>query len=147
MSKTRNYIHIVFGTKYRTKAIARDRKARLYQYITNTIKNKKCEMISINGIDNHIHLLINLHPTIALADMVKAIKQSSSKWISDIHWLPLFEGWASEYYACSVSPSHVESVIEYIKNQEVHHSSKDYTTELTSFVTKMGMTLYEDDLT
>ena len=94
---------------------------------------------------DHIHMLINLHATVSLADMVKSVKQSSSKWISETNYLPLFEGWGSEYYACSVSPSHVEAVKTYISNQEVNHGMKDYKDEVTDFVGKMGLALYKDE--
>lgn len=144
MSYTRSYFHIVFGTKRRIPCIAKDRKSRLYAYIINIIKNHQSELIAINGMEQHIHILLDLHPNVALATMVKTIKQFSSKWISESFILPLFEGWAPEYYACSVSPSHVEAVKSYIDNQESHHSQKTYENEVKDFVDKMGMSLYED---
>ena len=145
MSYTRNYLHIVFGTKYRIRAISPDKKERLYKYMAKTIHNKKCELININGIENHIHLLINLHPSVSLADLVKSIKVASSRLITETHYLPLFEGWATEYYACSVSPSHLKFINEYIDCQEVHHKEKGYEDEMNRFVKKMGMDLYRDE--
>ena len=145
MSKTRCYFHIVFGTKYRNKAIDLDRRERLYTYISKIIENKKSRLIKINGIQDHIHVLVDLHPSIALSDLVKSIKQSTSKRISETHYLPLFEGWASEYYASSVSPSHVEAVKEYIEKQTEHHLEKGYELEIREFVTKMGLELYNDE--
>ena len=97
-------------------------------------------------MEEHTHILIDLHPTVALADLVKVVKQSSSKWISETNYLPLFEGWASEYFACSVSPSHLEGVRRYIENQESHHDGKQYFSEMEDFVGKMGMVMYRDDL-
>ena len=144
MSYTRSYFHIVFGTKYHIKCISRDRKSRLYAYITNSIKNKKSSRIAINGMEEHVHILVDLHPTVSLADLVKTIKQTSSRWLTETFLLPLFEGWSSEYYACSVSPSHVKAIEEYIANQEIHHSQKEYKNEMKDFVEKMGMTLYQD---
>ena len=146
MSKTRNYLHIVFGTKYRKNVILLDRKERLYRYITGTVKNKNSEIIAINGVENHIHILLNLHPTVSLSEIVKSIKQSSSKRISETNYLPMFEGWANEYFACSVSPSHVEAVKNYIMNQEIHHHGRDYKEEVQDFVLKMGLTLYKDEI-
>ena len=146
MSKTCSYFHIVFGTKFRGKTIPADRKERLYKYIISIVKNKRSSLIKINGIENHIHILLNLHPTVALADMVRDIKSNSSKMIQATFLLPLFEGWAKEYFACSVSPSHVGAVKDYIENQESHHITKEYDKEIEDFVTKMGMSLYVDDL-
>lgn len=146
MSKTRNYLHIVFGTKYHQKTIPLNKKDKLYTYIAGIIKNKKSTPIAINGMENHIHLLIDLHPTIALADMIKDIKVSSSKMLQHTFLFPLYEGWASEYFACSVSPSHTDKVKEYIENQEVHHNGREYKTEMEEFVKKIGFVLYNDDL-
>ena len=146
MSKTICYHHIVFGTKSRGRTISREKKEKLYSFITKIIQNKKSDLIAINGMEDHIHILLNLHPSVALADMVKAIKQSSSRKITETFYLPLFEGWASEYYACSVSPSHLEAVKSYIRKQEDHHKEKEYTHEIKSFVSKMGLTLYRDEV-
>ena len=145
MSYTRSYFHIVFGTKFRARTIFPDRKSRVYAYISNIISGKKSTKIAINGMGDHIHILLDLHPTVALADIVKSIKQSSSKWINANMILPMFEGWGSEYYASSVSPSHVDAVKEYIDNQETHHLGKDYEQEMADFVRKMGMQKYEDE--
>ena len=95
-------------------------------------------------MEEHVHILINLHSTVALADLVKAVKQSSSKWISEKNIFPYYEGWASEYYACSVSPAHVEAIKTYIDNQQEHHSHHNFNEERERFVTKMGLTLYKD---
>ncbi|MCH5225363.1 MAG: IS200/IS605 family transposase [Muribaculaceae bacterium] len=146
MSKTRNYLHIVFGTKYRQRTITLTGREKLYSYISGIIKNKKSTLISINGIEDHVHILLNLHPTIALADMVRDIKSEATKMIIETKCFPMYEGWASEYFASSVSPSHVESVKAYIDNQEEHHKSKGYEEEVKGFLQKMGMTLYTDDL-
>lgn len=146
MSYTRSYHHIVFGTKYRNKCLLTDSKERIYSYITQIIKNTKSIKVEINGIEDHLHILIDLHPTVALAEIVRAIKQSSSKWIRDNQILPKFEGWASEYYACSVSPAHVEAIKNYINNQEEHHKHKGYEVEIREFVRKMGMVLYKDEV-
>ena len=146
MSKTRNYLHIVFGTKYHQRTILQDKKDNLYAFIGGIIKNKKSESIAINGMENHIHILIDLHPTVALADLVRDIKVSSSKMLQRTFMFPNYGGWASEYFACSVSPSHTDKVKEYINNQELHHGKKEYGAEMEEFVRKLGFTLYKDDL-
>lgn len=146
MSKTRCYHHIVFSTKYRQKSISFDRRNRLYSYINKIIQNRKSTLIMINGMEEHIHMLVDLHPSEALADLVKTVKQSTSRRISETNFFPLFGGWAPEYYACTVSPSHVEPVKNYIQNQESHHIENEFGKELADFVTKMGLTLYKDEI-
>ena len=147
MSYTRSYFHIVFSTKKRQRTIPLDRRERINQYISGVIKNKNCEPIKVNGIEDHIHILLNLHPTVALADIVRLIKQSSSKMITQTFCCPMWEGWESEYFASSVSPSHVEKVKEYIIQQEEHHKGKDFGSEAEEFVRKMGMEMYRDGST
>ena len=145
MSRTRNYLHIVFGTKYRENTIQMDRRSRLYGYITKIVQNKKSDLLIINGVGDHVHLLIDLHSTVSLSEMVQAVKQSSSKWIRENMVFPMFEGWSSEYYACSVSPSHIGGIRQYISGQELHHGMKDFREEVNDFVTKMGLSLYKDE--
>lgn len=81
MSKTNSYFHIVINTYCRKMTITEERKKELYAYILGILNNKKCKLIRINGIGNHVHILLNLNPTIALSDIVKTIKQSSSLWM------------------------------------------------------------------
>lgn len=146
MSYVCNYLHIVFSTKHRAKTISMQYREKLYSYITNIVKKQKSEMIRINGMEDHVHLLINLHSTVALADIVKHVKQSSSIFLREkcFNLFPMYEGWESEYYASSVSPAHVEKIKEYIINQENHHIGKEFKDEIKGFVGKMGMSLYED---
>lgn len=144
MSYTRSYHHIVFGTRFRIPCLWRDRKPRLYEYIKNVAKNKKCDIRKINGIEDHVHILVDIHPTVSLSDFVKTIKQASSRWISEVFLFPNYEGWSKEYFACSVSPSHLPAVETYIDNQETHHTSNKYEDEMATFVEKMGMVIYKD---
>ena len=146
MSKTCNYLHIVFGTKCRKPTIELSGREKLYSYIAGIIKNKKSRVISINGIDDHVHILLDLHPTVSLSSIVRDIKANSSKMIQETFCFPYFEGWASEYFASSVSPAHVEPVEEYILQQESHHGVKNYEEEMRDFLSRFGYSLYEDDL-
>ncbi|MDE6395855.1 MAG: IS200/IS605 family transposase [Muribaculaceae bacterium] len=84
MSKTRLIHHIVFATKHRKPAINKENKRKLYAYIYGIITNHKCFLLRINGIEDHIHILVDLHPTVAVANLVKEIKQYSSHWIKNL---------------------------------------------------------------
>ena len=79
---------------------------------------------------DHVHLLIDLNPTVALSDLMKQIKQTSAMWMKSSPYFSLFEAWNEGYYASSVSPSDVDACVEYIKNQEDHHGGKGLIEEL-----------------
>ena len=130
MSKTNILIHAVFTTKHRYQTIPLLHKRKLYEYIHGIIKAKNCRTIRINGMSDHIHILFDLHPTVAVADLIKNIKQSSTTWMKSSLYFSLFEGWNEGYYASSISPSDKDSCIEYIKSQEMHHGGQMLLDEL-----------------
>ena len=130
MSKTQILLHIVFTTKNRLQTIPLLHKRELYRYIHGVIRNYNCHTLRINGMTEHVHILLDLNPTVALADLVKIIKQSSSIWMKTNPYFNLFEGWNSGYYASSISPGDKNDCIDYIKNQEEHHGGKGLLEEL-----------------
>ena len=97
MSKTQILLHIVFTTKYRLQTIPLLHKRELYRYIYGIIRNYHCHTLRINGMTEHVHILLDLNPTVALADLVKKIKQSSSVWMKINPYFNLFEGWNTGY--------------------------------------------------
>jgi putative transposase len=84
--------HIIFSTKNRIPAINQDHKTELYKYIWGIIKNKNCILYQINGSNNHIHILSDLHPSVSLANFVKDIKVATSLWMKESGGFPEFEG-------------------------------------------------------
>jgi len=84
--------HIVFRTKGSEKTINHEHRVDLYQYFWGIVKNKKCVLFRINGMEDHIHILSDLHPSVALADYIRDIKVSSSKWIKNSGLFPDFNG-------------------------------------------------------
>jgi putative transposase len=74
--------HLVFRTKDSIPSIKQDNVDQLYAYISGIIKNKNSHLYRINGIENHLHLITDLHPSIALADFMREVKASSSKIIN-----------------------------------------------------------------
>ena len=139
MSKTNSYFHIVINTYCRKMTITEERKKELYAYILGILNNKKCKLIRINGIGNHVHILLNLNPTIALSDIVKTIKQSSSLWMKASDHFPNFDSWGKEYFAYSVSPEGVEAVRNYIIGQEQHHTTVKFENELRELCIRAGI--------
>ena len=84
------YYQIVFGTKHRKPTIAESHSEELYKYISGIIKNNKCKLYRINGVEDHIHIFSDLHPSVALADYVKDIKVASSIWMKENGKFPEF---------------------------------------------------------
>lgn len=138
--------HIVFATKGRERVLLKERREDLFRYIWGIVKNHDCHLYRINGVEDHLHILTSLHPTVALADLVKDIKVASALWIKENRAFPDFTHWQDGYGAITVSHRDRDTVIEYIKQQEEHHRTKSYLDELRDLLTAHGMTLDEQNL-
>lgn len=146
MSKVSAYYHIVFCTKERKMTLPLTHLEDLYRFITKEVKESKCTLLRIGGIQNHVHILINLHPSMALSVLMQNIKSHTGGWLRKDARFPLFEGWAREYYAASISATHKKAVIEYIKNQRQHHLGTDFDDELVRMHQRSGLTYDNRDL-
>jgi putative transposase len=127
MSHTHFLYHIIFATKDRQPIIQNEWKKDLHAYLGGIVKNFEGVPIEINGIADHVHLLVRLQPKISFSNFMRELKASSSKWIRQ-NYFPKF-GWQSRFGAFTVSESQVEKVRKYIRNQEVHHRQKNFTDE------------------
>ena len=121
MSKVQAFYHIVFCTKYREMTIPDTAKEDVYRFIWKEITSMKCKLLRIGGIDNHLHILLELHPTIALSPLIQNIKAKSSGWMRTDTRFPNFKGWASGYFGATISNDKKDQVINYIKSQPEHH--------------------------
>jgi len=138
--------HIVFGTKSRKQTIANVHCELLYKYVWGIISNKKCKLYRINGSTDHIHLFVDIHPSIALATFVKDIKVSTSIWLKEQPEFKQFEGWSEGYGAFTISHADKDSVIEYIKNQKEHHRKTSFQDEYKAMLKEFGIQWTENDL-
>jgi putative transposase len=130
MSSYRQIIYqIIFRTKQSHKTLKLEDNERLFKYIWGTIKNKNCHLYRVNGMEEHIHILTDLHPGIALADFIRDIKTASSIWLKDSYYFPNFVGWADGYAALTYSYWDKDKLINYIKNQQEHHSTETFEDE------------------
>ena len=135
--------HIVFATKNRERVLDANRREDLFRYIWGIIKNNNCHLFRIGGVEDHIHLLTELHSTVCLADLVKDIKTGSSKWIRENSVFPRFTHWQDGYGAFTHSVNEKHALIEYIKNQEEHHRRVDFLDEYRDLLRRAGMELDE----
>ncbi len=131
MANTYTQIHIqfVFAVKHRDGLIHASFKDELYQYISGIIKNNNHKLLAINGMPDHVHVLVGMRPTQSVSDLLQDIKGSSSKWINDKKFLRVRFEWQEGYGAFSYAKSEVNSVIRYIQNQEEHHRTKSFKEE------------------
>lgn len=128
------YVHIVFAVKGRQNLISKKRKDEIYKYITGIVTNKGQKLIAINGVSDHIHILVGLKPDKSLSDLVRDIKANSSKFINDKKWINGKFEWQTGFGAFSYSHSQLTNVINYIRNQEEHHKVKTFKDEYIEFL-------------
>ena len=133
---TQIHIHFVFAVKFRHGIIQCKWKEDLYKYITGIIQNNNHKLLAINGMPDHIHILLGLRPAQSISDLMKDVKQSSSKWINDNKLTSGHFEWQEGYGAFSYSKSQINQVINYIQNQEIHHKKKTFKEEYLDFLEK-----------
>jgi putative transposase len=141
MSSYRQHLyHIVFRTRHNLYAIKQNHSDELYAYITGIIKNKNSHLYRINGIENHVHILTDIHPSIAPADFLRDIKASSSFWARKSNLFPSFIGWEEGYGSFTCSYRDLNILIEYIKNQHEHHKTVSFEDEYRQILLEAGIT-------
>ena len=121
--------HLVFSTKHREKTILTDQKKRMFGFIHHLLTNNNCHLYRINGVEDHIHILTHIHPTITIASLIKDIKLASDEFIQKESIFPKFKGWQDGYGAFSESIKAKERLIAYVKNQEAHHQKLSFIDE------------------
>lgn len=132
MSYTNFLYHVVFGTKGRLPLITKELKPRLYEYLGGTVRGLGGIAFEINGIEDHVHLLVKVPPTIKFSDFLRDLKANSSKWVNENSSGKF--AWQKRYGAFTVSESQFEIVRNYICKQEEHHKKFDYKQEFESFL-------------
>jgi REP element-mobilizing transposase RayT len=130
------YIQIVFAVKGRKSLIHASWEEELYKYITGIITNKEQKLIAINGMPDHIHILIGMRPSCRLSDLVREIKKASNEFINQKKYVKGKFSWQEGYGAFSYSHSALDNVIAYVQNQKDHHKKKTFKEEYKEFLTK-----------
>ncbi len=143
MSYTGLLYHIVFRTKNSKNTLSEQHENELYAYIMGIINNKKSKLYRIGGIPNHIHLLVDIHPTFAVSDFMRELKEYSSKWLSTNLNFPDFEGWAVSFAGFTYNLKEKQTIIDYIKNQREHHKKVSFEEEYRKFLIENGIEIDE----
>lgn len=131
--------HIVFSTKHRERVLDQAQRENLFRYVWDIIKNKQSHLYRINGVEDHVHILSSLHPTVALSDFIKTIKVASALWIKENNVFPQFGHWQDGYGAFTHSIREKDALIDYIKNQEDHHHQESFVDEYKRLLTMAGI--------
>lgn len=131
---TQIHLHFIFAVQNRLSLIQKEWEDRLYQYITGIVQKNEHKMIIINGMPDHLHIVVGMRPTQSISDLLQDIKGSSSKWINDNKLAKGKFQWQEGYGAFSYSKSALPKLIEYVKNQEKHHKKKTFTEEYREFL-------------
>lgn len=132
----RNYIHVVFSTRGRQRAILPDVQPKLWAYLRGIAKNYAIDLLAIGGTEDHIHLLVALPPRLSLANAIRALKANSSKWMNETGH---FFSWQDGYAAFSVSTSSIDAVRAYIECQAEHHKRRSFAEEFVTFLKRNGV--------
>lgn len=120
---------IVFSTKNRNPVLIKSNRIELFKYIRGIFESKKCLLYQINGVEDHLHILTGVHPSISVSNLVKDIKIASSRFIQDNNLFPAFKGWQVGYGAFTYHINSKEALSFYIEDQEEHHKKISFREE------------------
>lgn len=136
MANTYTQLHVqfIFAVKYRASLIQKQWKDKLHGYISGIIKENNHRMLQINSMPDHLHAFVGMRPRQSISSLMQNIKAESSKYIKNCNFCRSAFEWQAGYGAFSYSKSHVQDVIRYIQNQEVHHKKQSFLDEYRDFL-------------
>lgn len=137
------YIQIVFAVQGRQNFIKPSFEEELYKYISGIINGREQKSLAVNGMPDHVHILVGLRPSMRISDLVRDIKNNSTNFINERDWLKDHFSWQEGYGAFSYSQSQFGNVIEYIKNQKQHHQKRTFRQEYLAFLKKFNVSFEE----
>ncbi|KAA9331797.1 IS200/IS605 family transposase [Adhaeribacter soli] len=138
MSFVKIWVHVVFSTKNREPWLRKEIRPIVFKHIAENCREKEIFLQAINGYVEHIHCLISLGKDQNISKVVQLVKGESAHWMNKETLLPEKFSWQDDYFAVSIGESQLETVVKYIKNQEVHHARKSFEEEVNAFMQKYG---------
>lgn len=133
---TQIYIQLVFSPKHREYLLVERIRPRIFEYLSGITTNLGHKSIIINGMSDHVHLFVGLNPKMSISETVKELKRSSSIFIKEQRFFPGKFEWQEGYGGFSYGRSQIDSVYEYIKNQERQHQKRSFREEYMGFLNK-----------
>jgi len=145
MPQSLSYIltHIVFSTKDRAPVLDSTTRIALFAYLATVARGLGCECYRVGGVEDHVHLAVRLARTVTIAQLVEALKSSSSKWLKSQSPRLANFAWQRGYGAFSVGPSGCEALLNYISSQEEHHRKWSFEREYRALLEEHGIELDE----
>jgi putative transposase len=146
MSYVTVWLHCVWSTKNREPLLTKELRPELFQHIFDNGRKKGIWVDTVNGYQEHVHVLISLDKSMTIANALQLMKGESANWLNKnpdrkekIHW-------QDDYFVVSVGQSQVERVRNYIRGQEEHHKHKSFDQEVNEFMEKYGWTKFKDSI-
>jgi len=133
-SLSKIYVHAIFSTKDREPWLHDGCREELFKVLGGSANGLGCQSMIVGGVEDHIHMLVQLGRTISIADALSKIKSSSSLWMNQTQASTLPFNWQGGYAAFSVSQSNVDAVREYIRLQPEHHTRQSFQDELSEWL-------------
>ena len=140
---TQIHIQVIFAVQNRQSLIDESWEDDLYKYITAIIQRNGHKLLQINGMPDHVHILFGMRPVQSLSDLMKQVKQDSSKWINQNSFVRGRFSWQEGYGAFSYSRSQLPQVIKYIQKQKEHHRMKSFREEYLDLLQRFNVD-YDD---
>jgi REP element-mobilizing transposase RayT len=128
------YLQFVFAVRHRESLIPKDHKEELHKYISGLVQHRNAKMLAVHCMPDHAHLFVGLKPTILISDFVKEIKVESNEFVNQKKWVRGKFNWQEGYGVFSYSHSHIDRVVKYVLNQEIHHQQKSFKQEYHDFL-------------
>lgn len=139
MSHTFDIQHFVFGTKHRQPTINYLNREALYRFIWAALTKRGCRLYRVNGIEDHIHLVVDVNASYSKSRLMQDIKSTSSFWMKRCGLFNGFRGWCDGFFSESKDRNSLDTIINYVKNQELHHKGETFVAELKRFYRSHGL--------
>jgi len=139
MSHISIYYHIIWRTKRSEQSILEENERQLFAYIFGFCNQKKSVLYRINGMPDHVHMLVSINRTISIASFMKVLKTETSKWMKSSGLFPDFTGWGNGYACFTYSFLEKQNVYNYILNQKTHHQSEAMFPEVRRLMLENGL--------
>ena len=136
---TQNFYHVVFATKDRAPLITSELEERLYAFVGGIVRDLRCSLLAVNGMPDHVHLLVRFRADLSISDLVRHVKSRSSKWIHETYPALGHFAWQEGYGGFTVSKSVVPSVEDYIRRQKEHRKRRDFDSEFKELLRLHGI--------
>lgn len=127
------YAHVIWSVRGRERLLSKAVNRVLFAHMQKESAEKGIRIVAVDGVEDHVHCLVQLMPSQNLSQVVKSIRTSSAGWLNDTRLLSTEFGWEEDYYAYSVSPSGLKQVVDFIAKQEEYHKTKGLDSELEIF--------------